>query len=216
MKKKCDFLPEDIKRIRNKTGMTQESFSNAFSIELDVLCGWERGDCVPSEAATVLLDLIDRSPSRIYSILDPSKEENIRSSNGKSFLKNVIFDGCYTSLQKLVESDFRYKIEVIDDLILINGFSYTKIDKKENDLEFYAGHSSKSLDKVVSYNCKDKQLVGDLKDVLEKTYLVLFAIEHELSAAMGFPHEMRMEEIKRVKERINVSNEFYSKILKSW
>jgi DNA-binding XRE family transcriptional regulator len=47
--------PDDIRRLRAHSGMTQAQFAAAFGIGLGTLQKWERGECRPSGAAKSLL-----------------------------------------------------------------------------------------------------------------------------------------------------------------
>ncbi len=65
------YVPEkiDVKNVRQKTKMTQESFAAAFGISLGTLRHWERGDRTPRGPALVLLNIINKDPKTILNLL---------------------------------------------------------------------------------------------------------------------------------------------------
>ncbi len=65
------YKPEavDVKKVREKTGLTQEQFAATFGISLGTLRHWERGDRAPHGPALVLLNVIDKEPATILKIL---------------------------------------------------------------------------------------------------------------------------------------------------
>ena len=65
------YKPEavDVKKIREKTGLTQEQFAATFGISLGTLRHWERGDRAPHGPALVLLNVIEMEPSTVLKII---------------------------------------------------------------------------------------------------------------------------------------------------
>ena len=61
--------PLDVKAIRNRTGLTQESFAARFGVSLGTLRHWERGDRQPHGPARVLLQVIARDPEAVLKAL---------------------------------------------------------------------------------------------------------------------------------------------------
>ncbi|BCX81231.1 putative transcriptional regulator [Methylomarinovum caldicuralii] len=59
----------DVKAIRRRLGMNQESFCAAFGISLGTLRHWEQGRRQPRGAARVLLQLIERNPKAVLETL---------------------------------------------------------------------------------------------------------------------------------------------------
>ena len=55
----------DVKAIRRKTGMSQQSFCTTFGISLGTLRHWEQGLRVPRGPARVLLKVVDRDPQAV-------------------------------------------------------------------------------------------------------------------------------------------------------
>lgn len=55
----------DVKAIRNKTGMSQQSFCATFGISLGTLRHWEQGLRSPRGAARVLLKVVNSNPKAV-------------------------------------------------------------------------------------------------------------------------------------------------------
>ena len=56
------FDPLDVKKIREKTGLSQRDFSILVHVSLRTLQNWEQGKRSPTGAAKALLRILDRSP----------------------------------------------------------------------------------------------------------------------------------------------------------
>lgn len=65
------FIPEEVnvKRVREKTGLTQNQFASTFGISLGTLRHWERGDRKPQGPALVLLNAANNAPDELLHIL---------------------------------------------------------------------------------------------------------------------------------------------------
>jgi putative transcriptional regulator len=65
------FTPEEVnvKKVREKTGLTQEQFAATFGISLGTLRHWERGDRKPHGPALVLLNAVAKEPATLLRIL---------------------------------------------------------------------------------------------------------------------------------------------------
>lgn len=65
------FVPEqvDVKKVREKIGLTQNEFAATFGISLGTLRHWERGDRRPHGAALVLLNAANNAPADLLRIL---------------------------------------------------------------------------------------------------------------------------------------------------
>jgi len=61
----------DVKKVREKIGMSQQLFSTTFGISLGTLRHWEQGDRYPRGPALVLLNLIAGDHETILSLLRP-------------------------------------------------------------------------------------------------------------------------------------------------
>ena len=58
-------LKTDVKKIRKKTGLSQEDFSRVFGIPLATLKNWEQGRRKPDSAVCLLLNLISNDPKGV-------------------------------------------------------------------------------------------------------------------------------------------------------
>jgi putative transcriptional regulator len=60
----------DVKAIRTKLGMSQDSFGLRFGFSPAAVRDWEQGRRQPEQAARVLLLVIDRHPDVVYEALE--------------------------------------------------------------------------------------------------------------------------------------------------
>jgi len=66
-----EFRPRhiDVKKLRERIGMSQPKFAASFGISLGTLRHWERGDRYPQGPALVLLNLLSKDPSIVLEVL---------------------------------------------------------------------------------------------------------------------------------------------------
>jgi putative transcriptional regulator len=57
--------PVDLKKLKRRLGLTQESFAARFGFALGTLRNWERGRRRPDGPAQILLQVIDREPEAV-------------------------------------------------------------------------------------------------------------------------------------------------------
>ena len=62
----------DVKAIRNRLGMTQARFSDAFGFSLDAIKHWEGGRRTPEAPARTLLTVIAKNPAAVLTALNPA------------------------------------------------------------------------------------------------------------------------------------------------
>lgn len=210
------FLPDDIKEIRNKTGMTQKEFCSNFGITLSTLRHWERGDRKPHGTALVLLNLIENSPKEVYSILQIGHEKGKHDMFEKKYLKGLILQRKGSCLEDILSLGDVNIIFVLTALTISLGIPYCKVRKSNNIYTFIAGYDEKHLREVLNYDIEKKELSGELKESISKAYQIIFAIEHELTDAVYLPPEMRHAQIEAVIKKTNTDSAFYTTILKNW
>lgn len=72
------YTPEEVnvKKVREKTGLTQEQFAATFGISLGTLRHWERGDRKPHGPALVLLNAVAKEPGTLLRILTADKSQS--------------------------------------------------------------------------------------------------------------------------------------------
>ena len=65
------FIPQhiDVKKLRERMGMSQPKFAASFGISLGTLRHWERGDRYPQGPALVLLNLLSKDPNTVLEVL---------------------------------------------------------------------------------------------------------------------------------------------------
>ncbi|MGQ0816653.1 helix-turn-helix domain-containing protein [Acinetobacter baumannii] len=206
----------DVKKIRTKTRMSQKEFCSTFGLNLNTLRHWERGDRIPQGSALILLNMIDKSPEEVYAILASKKESNLDIQNNKNVLKKIIFSKNYPTFNDLKSLDASNFELAILALIEANGFPYKKIERENNNIIFFAGHEPKNLKKVLKFNIIKSETDGELKNVIEKTYLIISLIENKLTDLVYLPPEMRREEISKILQELDIDENFYSNILKNW
>ncbi len=56
------MTPEQIKKIRLKTKLSQNVFAGLLNVSLSSVRQWEQGTRIPTGATKVLLELLDKSP----------------------------------------------------------------------------------------------------------------------------------------------------------
>jgi len=59
----------DVKKLRERIGMSQPKFAASFGISLGTLRHWERGDRYPQGPALVLLNLLSKDPNTVLQVL---------------------------------------------------------------------------------------------------------------------------------------------------
>ena len=70
-----NYLPEDIKRIRTKSNMTQTGFAEFLGVTPKAVEAWERGTNRPNGPARRLMSVAEQDPSfpaQYYSIAEQS------------------------------------------------------------------------------------------------------------------------------------------------
>ncbi len=55
-------VPDDVKELRAKIGLSQAEFATRFNISIKTLQKWEQGDTKPTGPAVSLLDIISKHP----------------------------------------------------------------------------------------------------------------------------------------------------------
>jgi DNA-binding transcriptional regulator YiaG len=63
-------VPEiDVKKVRERFGISQAEFALRFGLELDTIRNWEQGRYKPDSAAKLLLKLIETCPAAVEAVL---------------------------------------------------------------------------------------------------------------------------------------------------
>jgi len=207
---------DDVKRIRKTTGLTQKQFSETFCINLNTIKHWEKGDRKPNGSSIVLLGLIEKSGTEICTILKKSEENKMTNSLGKEFLQDVFYHSKYQNFRELVLSNDDNLKNAVLALLSANGYPYTEVEDNNGVLCFSAGHISDSLKQVLRIEIESNSISGELKELVEKTYLTLFAKEKGLRDEAYWTPEIRKQRVASVIEDLGIDLELYSHILKNW
>lgn len=64
--RKFSYAIPDVKKIREKTGLSQTEFAKKLCISFKTLQNWEQGRRTPTGPAAVLINLIDKNPTLLY------------------------------------------------------------------------------------------------------------------------------------------------------
>jgi putative transcriptional regulator len=64
-----------VKRLRLGLGLSQEDFARAYQIPLSTLRDWEQGRSDPDQSSRTLLQLIERIPEEVRTVLDKCRSE---------------------------------------------------------------------------------------------------------------------------------------------
>lgn len=68
----------DVRTIRNKTEMSQDSFASAFGFTVSQIRQWEQGRHWPTEAMRAYLMLIDRDPEAVLASLLEMNQDSLK------------------------------------------------------------------------------------------------------------------------------------------
>lgn len=66
---KVKIKTPDVRKIRKKTGLTQEEFAMLFGWSKDTVSSWEQGRRVPEHSAKAMLTLISADPGYVLGVL---------------------------------------------------------------------------------------------------------------------------------------------------
>jgi putative transcriptional regulator len=64
-------VPEkmDVKKIRRRLGLSQESFARTYGFALSAVRDWEQGRRKPERSARILLKIVDKEPDAVVRAL---------------------------------------------------------------------------------------------------------------------------------------------------
>ena len=218
MKENCnkEMTASNIREMRLKTGLTQEEFCENFGLNLNTYRHWERGDRKPTGSSLVLLNMIESSGSQVLKILSGDKIIEGDMLTGKKILQDSIENQQGFSFKDLLEFKEKLVSDVFLALIKANGFPYVSVVNKHVRLDFFAGNEPNALRQVLWFDVKSHEVGGEFNVLIEKTFLVIVAIEKDLSDASYWTQHMRKERINEIMSQINVDSEFFSNVLRNW
>ncbi len=210
-----EMTADHIRNMRLKTGLTQEDFCVSFGINLNTFRHWERGDRKPTGSSLIFLNMIESAGAEVLSILNSKKKSEVNMSKAKDLLINNFINRKYLTLESYVSSD-SFDISTILPLLKANGLPFVESYNQNEFIIFTAGYESNSLKEVLRFDIKNKLYSGDFKNIIDKTYLVAYAIEQDLRDAVFWTPKMRDERVNSILKEINVDNEFYNNVLRNW
>ncbi len=62
--------PDDVQRARQRLGLSQDQFADAFGVSASTLRKWEQGQRSPTGAARTLMKIIEREPKAVMRALE--------------------------------------------------------------------------------------------------------------------------------------------------
>lgn len=65
--------PSEVRKAREKLGLSQDKFAGAFGVSASTLRKWEQGQRAPTGAAKTLLKVIEREPRAVMRALGSSR-----------------------------------------------------------------------------------------------------------------------------------------------
>lgn len=68
---------DEIRRIRNGVGLSQDAFAERYGLNLDSLRKWEQNRARPEQPAVLLLRMVEASPADVERILDDIRRRQI-------------------------------------------------------------------------------------------------------------------------------------------
>lgn len=210
-----EMTAEHIKSMRIKTGLTQEEFCEHFGLNLNTFRHWERGDRKPTGSSLVLLNMIESSGHEVLKILKGVKKTERHMSDGKNLLIDIFERRKFLKLEDYISSN-EFDIETIPPLLKANGFPYVKTYEESNVVIFMAGYELNTLKEVLKVNMKNKSYCGDFKQIIDKTFLVAYALEQHLRDAVFWTPEMRKVRVENILKEIDVDSQFYNNVLRNW
>jgi putative transcriptional regulator len=64
----------NVKRIREKQGLSQTEFATVLGISVDTLQNWEQGRRSPAGPARVLLQVVSKHPEAVWDVVRPHRK----------------------------------------------------------------------------------------------------------------------------------------------
>ncbi|MEP8984165.1 helix-turn-helix domain-containing protein [Enterobacter cloacae] len=205
-----------IKQLRAKTGLTQEEFCETFGLNLNTYRHWERGDRKPTGSSLVLLKLIEESFHEVLSIMNKIKGDGPIMSDGKTLILQSLEQERFFTFDRFVKESSFISNDAICALIKANGFPFVNFSNNKGKVLFSAGYETEDMKDVFWINNNDNMYGGDLKNVIEKTYSSIYAIEVDLQDAIYWTQEMRNTRIVDIIDKIGIDNDFFNNILRNW
>lgn len=68
--RKVAIAPDDVQKARQRLGLSQDQFADAFGVSASTLRKWEQGQRSPTGAARTLMKIIEREPKAVMRALE--------------------------------------------------------------------------------------------------------------------------------------------------
>lgn len=140
----------------------------------------------------------------------------MRSLEKKRAVKDLIAFGSHPDLLGAITAAPECADALVEALISANGFPYVECVEDASLVRFNAGHERESLQEVFVLDKRALRWEGSMSSIVEKTYLIVHAVENELSAATYLPPGMRQKAIQEVIRRTKADEALYSLIIRNW
>jgi DNA-binding transcriptional regulator YiaG len=66
---RIELRPVDVKALRTRLGISQETFAGRYGLDVATLRNWEQGRTTPEGPAAALLQIIERDPDKVLELL---------------------------------------------------------------------------------------------------------------------------------------------------
>ena len=143
------------------------------------------------------------------------EDQMINKHEAKDITQKEIRDNPVYNLKKALDK-YGSPIHLLGALLYVNGFPYVAYAEGDSIIEFSAGHDHSSLELKVVFDMNTKELSGPFLEILDKTFFLITAIEHELNDAMLLPYNLRIGRIDEVCKQIGVDHSFFDLVLHNW
>ena len=104
---------------------------------------------------------------------------------------------------------------VLAALLYASGFYYVAVDESGGTAKYFAGPTADSASFQLALKINTGELSGAASNLVDIVYLVLDAIEHELSAAVYLPPDMKRRRVQAVCRRLGIEESFFSLVLRN-
>lgn len=110
----------------------------------------------------------------------------------------------------------KFPIRLLAALLYAWGFPYVESVEKENGVDIKAGYHHEELETKIFYDIESNNISGELSYTLKKVFMLVNAIENELTSAAILPSEMRQQRVEEVIDAVQVKKSFFKHVLRNW
>ncbi|MBL1264141.1 hypothetical protein [Candidatus Methylomicrobium oryzae] len=129
-------------------------------------------------------------------------------------IKSIILDNMDIDFTSLMHKSSNFE-SIIYGLIYALGYEFVSVNHSSDIITFEASIGV-STELVILFDSKNKTISGPLKEQIVQVFELVKAIETELTDAMMYPPHLRQQAVESVCNRIGVSRERFSTVLKNW